>query len=417
MLTEEFFDLIYVALNHTLHFNYKHLEELISSGYISNHRDLSKLIYENKTAELQNQINIPQILSLSQPNEIKRVINLAEKYAKDIEANRIFTVSSEDEYYPVVWKELRGMPRVIFGKGHKELLLQLNSNGAVAVVGSRYPSRYAIEVTHDFTKQLSDKNLVIVSGMAMGIDREAHLTALNSKKGTIGILPGGCDVVYPYQNRDIYTRMYEHDLVLSELPPETEVMKQYFPSRNRLISAISDACLIMEAGVSSGTLHTASFAANQGKPVFVLPNSIYCENALGGLQLINDGARLLLNTGEVLGEVAEEVCRRLTQYPELLNSVINSKNTDCSPDLSHYIRARMSLSQIELIRTKMNKRPDDMTYNDWKALIMDSLSGHSKCTDDLLREFPLGISLLSSLLTEMELEGEIYTRGEKYCLA
>ena len=118
--------------------------------------------------------------------------------------------------------------------------------------------------------------------MAFGIDRSAHLASVSTPGGTVAVLAGGADNIYPPANKDIYDAIAAQGLIVSEMPPGQKPLRQYFPSRNRLIAGLSDCTLIMEAGAVSGTLHTASFAAAQGKEVFVLPNNIYYENALGG---------------------------------------------------------------------------------------------------------------------------------------
>ena len=158
--------------------------------------------------------------------------------------------------------------------------------GSVAVVGSRSPSRYAEYATDNICKILGEKGITIVSGMAYGIDRHAHISTVNTPGGTVAVLAGGVDNIYPPKNKDIYDLIKNKGVIISEMPPGQKPLRQYFPSRNRLIAGLSDCTLVMEAGSVSGTLHTASFAANQGKEVFVLPNNIYYENALGGLNFL-----------------------------------------------------------------------------------------------------------------------------------
>ncbi|MCQ2483689.1 MAG: DNA-processing protein DprA, partial [Clostridia bacterium] len=388
------------------------LNELINIGAVKDHQELADLINRNKISEIRYAPD-----SKDTCKKLQDIINMNSQIREATEniislasANNIYSVStSDEEYYPISWKNLSGMPVVLFCIGQKDLLRQVNQNGAAAIVGSRYPSRYACDVTEEFTNQISDRNVVIVSGMALGIDRIAHKTALNNSKSTIGFVPGGCDIIYPYQNKDLYSTMYKDGLILSELPPGTGVIKQYFPSRNRLISAISDTCMIMEAGMSSGTLHTASFAANQGKSVFVLPNSIYCENAWGGLMLIKDGARILLNTDDVLKDIAEQVYYRLLSCPELL-SEINS-----NPKSNLLAKKDIDRSKLPELYSKLTS-PQALSVAEIKILIEDILSGKSKCIDDILKELPVGLSRLSSILAEMELNNELCSDGEKYSL-
>ncbi len=412
MNDNDYLNFTYSALCSVTHFNSRNLNELIKVGAIKNHQELADLFRSDKISEILDSSNnndtgrkLADIINMN-----SQVKELTSNFISRASADNIYSISVLDnEYYPISWKNLSGMPVVLFCIGQKDLLQQVNQNGAVAIVGSRYPSRYACDVTEEFTKQISDRDVVIVSGMALGIDRIAHVTALKNRKSTIGFVPGGCDIIYPYQNKDIYSTMCKEGLILSELPPGTGVIKQYFPSRNRLISAISDSCLIMEAGISSGTLHTASFAANQGKSVFVLPNSIYCENALGGLMLIKDGARILLNTDDAIKDIAEQVYFRLLSYPELLSEV----NTETS--VNSLAKKDIDRSKLPELYSKLSAS-EALTSVEIKILIEDVLSGKSKCIDDILKELPVGLSRLSSILAEMELNNEIGSDGEKYSL-
>ena len=174
-------------------------------------------------------------------------------------------------------------------------------------MGSRSPSKYAQYATDQICKELGEKSVTIVSGMAYGIDRQAHLSSVKTKGGTIAILAGGVDNIYPPKNKDIYDLISRNGLIISEMPPGQQPLRQYFPSRNRLIAGLTDCTVVMEAGAVSGTLHTASFAANQGKEVFVLPNNIYFENAKGGLKLLEDGGNVLLGADNVIDSVARSV--------------------------------------------------------------------------------------------------------------
>ena len=310
--------------------------------------------------------------------------NKARKYVEDCKATGIFTVTCNDDDYPSYWKLLSGMPRMVFCKGDRKILKTLDQ-GCCAIVGSRDPSGYALTATADIVKDLVNKQITIVSGMANGIDRQAHLVALNNKGKTIAFLAGGPDNIYPWNNRDIYEMMCRNGLIISEMPPGTKAQRQYFPSRNRLISAISDVCLIMEAGIHSGTLHTASFAAAQGKSVYVLPNTIYSENALGGLRLILDGANILLGSEDVINDIAECSFYRLLGSEPAEN------------------RSLMLFS----------KDPSELNDEDWKKVIINELGTKPQTSDDLSTRINIPFYRLSALLSELEMDGKIeQTRGK-----
>ena len=233
--------------------------------------------------------------------------------------------------------------------------------------------------------------------MALGIDRKAHESCLNESGKTVAVIAGGADVVYPYKNKDIYEKISSEGVVITELPPGQEVLRQYFPSRNRLISALSDACLIMEAGMYSGTLHTASFAAAQGKDVFVLPNSIYYENSIGGLLLIRDGAEVLIDADTVYERIVNEIDNRRAALEDLF------------PD-------RGKNRTIGMLRKTAKSDPQSLSEDDWKEVVCDEISERPKNIDDLCISLGIPFSYLSSLVTLLEMEGRIANENGKYVL-
>ncbi|MBR6483453.1 MAG: DNA-processing protein DprA, partial [Clostridiales bacterium] len=250
------------------------VKELMAKGIISSHLDLTgegfeKLYKDRDSLELTNGARA----KIEQMYEARgKIKELKRTYIETAEENDISVISCEDDDYPFVWRNLTGMPKVFFIRGNRNLLRECYLRGAAGVVGSRHPGKYALYATEDFVREFSKEGIVTVSGMALGIDRKAHESSLDNYGKTIAILAGGPDNVYPPDNQDLYERLCDKGLILSEMPPGQQAVKQYFPSRNRLISALSDVCLVMQAGQFSGTLHTASFAASQGKDVFVLPN-------------------------------------------------------------------------------------------------------------------------------------------------
>ncbi len=315
-----------------------------------------------------------------------------DKYAKLVEENGIGMVSKGDGNYPAILDHLSGMPPILFYKGDVRIFRKLDINGGASIVGSRNPGRYALYATGEFSQYLSEKQVVVVSGMALGIDRKAHEACLDSLGKTIAVVPGGCDVIYPYQNVDVYERICESGVVVSEMPPGQEVIKQYFPSRNRLISALSDVCLIMEAGEHSGTLHTASFAAVQSRDVFVLPNSIYAENSIGGLKLLRDGAEVLIDK--------ETVYERIMEQSEYRREELDG----------------VQVSSINSLRDKMRSRPEELREDEWKDIICDEISEKPKNIDDLCISLGIPFSYLSALVTGLETEGRIANERGKYVL-
>ena len=278
--------------------------------------------------------------------------------------------------------------------------------GSVAVVGSRSPSKYSQYATDQICRELGEKGVTIVSGMAYGIDRQAHLSSVNTKGGTVAILAGGVDNIYPPKNKDIYDLISRNGLIISEMPPGQQPLKQYFPSRNRLIAGLSDCTLIMEAGSVSGTLHTASFAANQGKEVFVLPNNIYYENAIGGLKLLEDGGNVLLGSESVIDSVTRSLMYKRMGM-DCPGEVVFEENDNEEFDKKVDIGALRELAKV---------RPDVLTDENWKLIMTDALSLKPLCADELCKVTMLPFYKVSSLLTDLELNGTVCQEKGKYSL-
>ncbi len=400
-------DLFYSAVMLNTKINYKVLRELTELKFIRNYReiadmDLIRRIIDKGSGLMPDTVSKLKNLTGSYNELIKTVRN----YKKIADVNNIKVISVLDDNYPYNWKCLSGMPKVFYARGNYSLVEKMTLSGSVAVVGSRNPSKYALYATDRICKELGDKGITVVSGMAYGIDRQAHISSVNTCGGTIAVLAGGVDNVYPAANKDVYDLICSNGLILSEMPPGQQPLRQYFPSRNRLIAGLSDCTLIMEAGTVSGTLHTASFAASQGKEVFVLPNNIYFENALGGLKLLEDGGNVLLNSDSVIDSVARSI-------------MFKRMNLGCEAELYYEDFADETFgngSNIDVLRELARTRPEDLTDDNWKMIIKDALTLKSLCADELCAITALPFYKISKLLTELELNGTVCQEKGKYSL-
>ena len=400
-------ELFYSAVMLNTDISYRTLCDLKDNGAIKDYRDL----YDKDV--LKQVINEEYKLKPETVHRIKKLLDsfgniekIVDNYVRIAVDNSIGVVSVLDKIYPYNWKVLSGMPQVFYVKGNYDLIDQMTLKGSVAVVGSRSPSKYSQYATDQICRELGEKGVTIVSGMAYGIDRQAHISSVNTKGGTIAVLAGGADNIYPPKNKDIYDLMSIKGLIISEMPPGQQPLRQYFPSRNRLIAGLTDCTLIMEAGAVSGTLHTASFAANQGKEVFVLPNNIYYENALGGLKLLEDGGNVLLGSESVIDSVTRSLMfKRMGMGCP--GEVVFEENEidpfDNKPD-------------IEALRELAKVRPDVLTDENWKLIMTDALSLKPLCADELCKVTMLPFYKVSSLLTDLELNGTVCQEKGKYSL-
>jgi DNA processing protein len=196
--------------------------------------------------------------------------------------------------YPRLLSELEDAPPLLIARGKLNLL----DRQAVAIVGARNASAAACRFARGLAHDLGQQDVVVVSGLARGIDSAAHEGALET--GTVGVVAGGIDVFYPPENEARQKALYERGLVLAEMPRGTEPRARHFPYRNRIIAGMSSATVVVEAAPRSGSLITARLAAEAGREVMAVPGSPLDQRAQGCNQLIRDGATLVQNAADVL---------------------------------------------------------------------------------------------------------------------
>jgi DNA processing protein len=206
--------------------------------------------------------------------------------------------------YPDGLSGLADAPPVLWVRGGADRLGQLLAGPGVAVVGARRPSAYGIEVAEELSRGLSAAGVTVVSGLAMGIDAAAHRGALRAPgPRTIAVLGGGADVVYPRINRRIYDQIAKVGVILSESPPGRRPFRWTFPARNRIMAAITAMTVVVEAADPSGSLITASFAADLGRGVAAVPGRVTASNAAGSNRLLRDGAAVIRDAADALDEL------------------------------------------------------------------------------------------------------------------
>jgi DNA processing protein len=245
-----------------------------------------------------------------------------------------------DPQYPRLLKEIPDPPAVLYFRGNAKLLDPEGSIPAVAIVGTRDPSDYAKRWTRKLAGVLAQNDITVVSGMAEGIDTQAHLGCLEKNGNTIAALGTGTDIAYPPRNQTLHQQISERGLVLSEYPAGTQPNRAHFPRRNRMIAALSRATLVMEAPQRSGALITAYMANDYGRDVYVLPGTLDNPRATGCLGLMTKGAQLILGEGhllELLGTIPALDRPQITTAPVYMPNL--------SPELSAIFSALQELCQ------------------------------------------------------------------------
>jgi DNA processing protein len=219
-----------------------------------------------------------------------------EKYMANVAAQGIGILTWEDELYPPRLKEIDQPPPVLYVRG----ALTTEDAWAVAVVGTRRVSAYGRQVTEELASFLAANGVTVVSGLARGVDAIAHQSALKSGGRTIAVLGCGVDRVYPPEHLQLAEKMMTSGALISDYAPGTPPDASNFPPRNRIISGLAMATVVVEAGETSGALITAQFAVDQGREVFAVPGNILAPQSKGTNRLIAQGARPMLSARDLL---------------------------------------------------------------------------------------------------------------------
>ena len=202
--------------------------------------------------------------------------------------------------YPFKLRDIPNPPKQLYCKGEIELL----KARSIGVVGARKNTVYGKNVALMIGKRIAESGLAVTSGLAMGIDAFSHEGALEADGKVIGVLGSGINQMGPWRNRDLMNRGLENGgLVVSEYAPDEPAFKGTFPARNRIISGLSDAVVIVEAGLDSGSLITAKHAAEQGRPVYAVPGNINSQSSIGTNLLIRDGATPLVIIDDLIRDI------------------------------------------------------------------------------------------------------------------
>ena len=257
-----------------------------------------KNIFSASSKDLEN-------IQLIDEKLIQNILNpqnkiLAKKHLVYMEKNNIDIISIEDTEYPLKLLSIYNPHICLYINGNKEIFKEKS----IGIIGCRECTSYGKEIAQKFSYNLAKNKINIVSGLARGIDSEAHLGATYAKGWTTAVLGNGLDIVYPKENYYLVDKILRNDgAIISEYPIGTRPEKMNFPARNRIISGISDGLLVVEAKKKSGTLITVDFALEQGRDVFLVPGNINSLNSEGTNDLIKQGGRLVTCYEDILEEI------------------------------------------------------------------------------------------------------------------
>jgi DNA processing protein len=294
----------------------------------------------------------------------RRQIDVAGEWER-IQRSGIHVITLQDDEYPANLRHIDAPPPLLYLRGE----FQPSDLWAVGVVGTRRASVYGREVAHTVCRELAAQGITIVSGLAMGIDTVAHRAALEAGGRTFAVLGSSVDQIYPPENRGLAQQIMEQGAIISEYPLGTRPDAGNFPPRNRIISGLSKGVVIVEAGVRSGALITARFAAEQGRDVFAVPGSILHPGSAGCNALIQQGATPLLAAADVLNQL----------------------------NLEHVATKRAAHAAI--------------SADPQEAQLLAHLDGEPRHIDELVRQTAMPAPQVSGLLAVMELKGLVRQVG------
>ncbi len=304
----------------------------------------------------------------------------------------IIEINIDNTKYPQRLLQIKSFPTKIYAVGNIELL---NAKYTVAIVGSRKCTEYGRRVASEFSKKLSEKGICVVSGMAAGIDGIAHNAAIDECGKTIAVLGGGFNHIYPPENEWLFHKIVEKGgCVISEYSPEIEADKSKFPIRNRIISGLSDAVLVVEALFKSGSTITARLAKQEGKKVYAIPNNIYVSTAGGTNRLIQEGAFLVTNSMQIINDTIslEKIINRkkLVKNEEtkdnrsILNNKIKADNKNDENNESNlnimpkeYLEVYKILSDVPIHINEISKKLEKPVYEVSSIVTMMEIDGYA----------------------------------------
>jgi DNA processing protein len=243
-----------------------------------------------------------------------------ERLRAEVEAAGCWTCCRHDPLFPVGLNDAADAPWTLIGRGHSDLLTRLTPDGSVTVVGARRASTYGRDVARELGRELAAAGLVVVSGLAFGIDACAHRGALEGGM-TVAVLGCGPDVAYPAAHRSLWRRIGESGLVLSELPPGAGAWRWTFPARNRIMAAISGMSVVVEGAERSGSLITADLAADLGRDLGAVPGPVGSRLSAGPNNLLAGGACLVRDAQDVLDAMLGPGARRIERAGPPLDPV------------------------------------------------------------------------------------------------
>ncbi len=339
-----------------------------------------KIYLADKNSYVACGITNPQLLRELLDKNIKS----ADKELNEAEKMGIKLLCYGTDNYPEILTEIPDPPLILYVLGDPGILHRRN---IFCIVGARRSTAYGMSASIGVAEQLARCGMIIISGVAVGIDTAAHKGAVKANGQTIGVMGCGLDIDYPAENTKLRKEIIEHGALISEFPLGTPPVGSNFPMRNRLLSAFSLGVAVMEAGERSGALITAKYAAEQGRDVFALPGNISNPMSSGTNRLIQDGAALLTGADAILAEY-------LLRYPEFF-------------PIHEMLEEQKERENRVVLTEQEAKSLQDLSVTSYEKILYSFLTDEPLHINELVRISGLEVQKVQSIITMLQIKGKI----------
>ncbi len=344
--------------------------------------ELLEYFYSAENVFLATRVELQEVpnISLKIINEIinNQHVEIIQKYLDELENFKISFFTLCCDIYPKNLLDMISPPLAMYYIGEIPV-----ADLYISIIGSRRCTEYGKFVAHKFSKELAKENIVVISGMALGADTIAHVGCLEGGGKTIAVVGSGLDICYPRTNEKLMGKIINNGCVMSEYPPGTQPLAGNFPMRNRIISALSDGLIVVEAAYKSGTMITVDHALEQGRTVFTVPGNITSKNSQGTNHLLRQGAIPLTDISDILEEFSFKQEK--------------SVNIQDEGELSEKLKATLTEDEIKIYKV---------------------INFESKTVDEITFLSKQSVQNVLYLLTVLELKGAIKKiNGQKYIRA
>ena len=400
-----------IALNQIEKIGDRRIYELIK------HYESVENIFEEKEKNLKELIEKKFKFKVNDFSK-NEILDKAENIIKKSKEHEIGILSLFDKEYPFNLKQIDNPPYILYYKGD---LKKLRRN-SVSIVGTRNPTKESKKYAFDIASKLSALNITVVSGMAKGIDKEAHLGAISSLVNTAAVLGNGIDIVYPSENVKVYNKLIESGIVISEFEVGRKPDRMNFPRRNRIISGLSYATIMAEASSKSGALITVDYALNQGREVYIAPYDEKLKEYFGNHKLYKEGAKIIYDITDILEDFDsifsndDDYLKMKLKYFEGGNIPIKEDSEEKKIIKTQKIKENKENKTVRKITE--NKKIEKPNLEGDEAKLYDIISKNDKVhIDDIIEKTEMKTQVVTSLLMQLEINGFIKQTAGKYYTA